>query len=101
MSKPLGRRDSGKVLDGRIGYTEVVVVDIYFKMTSPRKVTGKFLSEVMYKSYNWSIIKRRNKGHAVAQFTEALHYKGRSRVRFPMVSVQFFVHIILPVALLS
>jgi len=35
-------------------------------------------------------------GHAVAQSVEALRYKpGRSRVRFPMVSLGFFIYIIL------
>ena len=39
-------------------------------------------------------------GHAVAQSVEALRYKaGRSRVRFPMVSLEFFIDIILPAAL--
>jgi len=36
--------------------------------------------------------------HAVAQLVEALRYK-RSRVRFPMVSLEFFFDIILPAAL--
>ena len=36
------------------------------------------------------------KGHAVAQLVEALRYKaGNSRVRFPMVSLEFFIYIIL------
>jgi hypothetical protein len=35
-------------------------------------------------------------GHAVGQLVEALPYTaGRSRVRFPMVSLEFFVDIIL------
>jgi len=34
--------------------------------------------------------------HAVVQFVEALHYK---RVRFPMMSLQFFIAIILSAAL--
>jgi len=56
----------------------------------------------MYKSYSWNIIHiRRNKGQRVVQFIEALSYKGRPRVRFPMVSVQFFIDTILPAALLS
>jgi len=37
---------------------------------------------------------------AVAQVDEAQHYKiGRSRVRFPMVSLEFFTDIILPAAI--
>jgi len=40
----------------------------------------------------------RNVAHAVAQFVEALQ-AGRSRVRFLMVSVEFFIGIILPAAL--
>jgi hypothetical protein len=40
------------------------------------------------------------KGHAVAQLFEALRYKaGISQVRFPMVSLEFFIDNILPVAL--
>ena len=36
----------------------------------------------------------------VAQLVEALRYKtGSSRVRFPMVSLEFFIDIILPAAL--
>jgi hypothetical protein len=35
-------------------------------------------------------------GHAVAQLVEALRYK---QVRFPMVSLEFFIYIILPAAL--
>ena len=34
-------------------------------------------------------------GHAVAQLVEASRYK---QVRFPMVSLEFFIDIILPVA---
>ena len=37
--------------------------------------------------------------YAVAQLVEALRQVGRSRVRFPMVSLEFFIDIILPVAL--
>jgi hypothetical protein len=33
-------------------------------------------------------------GHAVAQFVEALLQPGRSRVRFPMVSLEIFIDII-------
>ena len=40
-------------------------------------------------------------GHAVAQLVEALRYNGRSRVRFPMVSSEFFIDIIVPAALSS
>jgi hypothetical protein len=36
-------------------------------------------------------------GAAVTQLLEALRYK--SRVRFPMVSLEFFIDIILPTAL--
>ena len=39
-------------------------------------------------------------GHAVAHLVEAQSYKpGRSRVRFPMVSLEFFIDINLPAAL--
>jgi hypothetical protein len=39
-------------------------------------------------------------GHAVARLVEALRYKaGRSRVRFPMFSLEFFIFIIPPAAL--
>jgi hypothetical protein len=39
-------------------------------------------------------------GHAVVQLVEALHYKPEGRgVRFPMVSLEFFIDIILPAAL--
>ena len=38
-------------------------------------------------------------GHAVAQLVEAPLQVGRSRVRFPMVSLEFFIDIILPAAL--
>jgi len=38
--------------------------------------------------------------HAVEQLVAALRYKaGRSRVRFPIVSIEFFIEIILPAAL--
>ena len=41
-----------------------------------------------------------NDGHAVAQLVEALRYKPeRLRVRFPMVSLECFIDIILPAAL--
>ena len=41
-----------------------------------------------------------NKGHAVAQLVEALRYKSEGRwFRFPMVSLEFFIDIILPAAL--
>jgi hypothetical protein len=41
-------------------------------------------------------------GHAVAQLVEALRYEPeRSRVRFPMVSLEFFIDTILPSALWS
>jgi len=36
-------------------------------------------------------------GYAVVRLVEALRYK--SRVRFPMVSLEFFIDIILPAAL--
>jgi hypothetical protein len=39
------------------------------------------------------------RGHAVAQLVEALLQAGRSQVRFPMVSLEFFIDIILPTAL--
>ena len=40
-------------------------------------------------------------GHAVAQLFEVLRYKpGRSRVRLPMVSLEFFIVIIHPTTLL-
>jgi hypothetical protein len=38
-------------------------------------------------------------GRAVSQLNEALRYKRKSRVRFPMVSLEFFIDIILPAAL--
>jgi hypothetical protein len=39
-------------------------------------------------------------GHAVAQLVEALRHKQEGRgVRFPMVSLEFFLGIILPAAL--
>ena len=39
-------------------------------------------------------------GHAVAQFVQAVRYKlDSSGVRFPMVSLEFFIDIILPAAL--
>jgi hypothetical protein len=38
-------------------------------------------------------------GHAVAQLAEALVQAGRSRVRFPMVSLEFITDINLPAAL--
>jgi len=39
-------------------------------------------------------------GHTVKQLVEALRYKPvRSRVRFPMVSLEIFIDIILPAAL--
>ena len=38
--------------------------------------------------------------HAVAQLIEALRFKdGRSRVRFPLVSLELFIDTILPAAL--
>jgi len=38
-------------------------------------------------------------GHAVAQFVQAVRYKPESSgVRFPMVSLEFFIDIILPAA---
>jgi hypothetical protein len=37
-----------------------------------------------------------NQGHAVAQLVEALRYK---RVRFPLVSLAFFIDIIHPASL--
>ena len=37
-------------------------------------------------------------GHAVAQLVEALQV-GRSRVRFPMLLLEFFIDIILPATL--
>jgi len=40
-------------------------------------------------------------GYVVAQFFETLHYKSRLRIRFPVVSSEFFVGIILPAALCS
>ena len=41
-------------------------------------------------------------GHAVAQLVEGTALQvGRSRVRFPMVSLEFFIDIILPAALLA
>jgi hypothetical protein len=41
-------------------------------------------------------------GYAMAQLDEALRYKrGRSRVRFPMMLLEFFIDIILPAALWS
>jgi len=41
-------------------------------------------------------------GHAVAQLVEALRYNTEGRgVRFPMVSLDFFIDIILPAALWS
>jgi hypothetical protein len=40
------------------------------------------------------------RGHTVAQLVEALRYKPEDRgVRFPMVSLDFFIDIILPAAL--
>jgi len=40
------------------------------------------------------------KEHAVVQLVEALRYKAESsRVRFPMVSLEFFIDTILPAAL--
>ena len=41
----------------------------------------------------------RHIGHPVAQLVEALRYKARSRVRFPLVLLEFFIDIILPAAL--
>jgi hypothetical protein len=39
-------------------------------------------------------------GHAVAQLVEALRYKPeKSRVQFPMVSLEIFIDITLPVTL--
>jgi hypothetical protein len=38
-------------------------------------------------------------GRAVAHLVEALRYYGTSRVRFPMVSLEFFLDIIVSVAL--
>jgi hypothetical protein len=39
--------------------------------------------------------------HAMAKWVEALRYKPeRSRVRFPMMSLKFFIDVILPAALL-
>jgi hypothetical protein len=39
-------------------------------------------------------------GHAMAQLVEALRYKPESHgLDFPMVSLEFFIHIILPAAL--
>ena len=41
-----------------------------------------------------------NQGHAVEQLVVALALQaGRSRVQFPMVSLEFFIDIILPAAL--
>jgi hypothetical protein len=39
------------------------------------------------------------RGHAVAHLVGTLLQAGKSRVRFPMVSLEFFVDIILPAAL--
>jgi len=39
----------------------------------------------------------KDSGHPVAQLVKALRFK--PRVRFPMVSLQFFIDIILPAAL--
>jgi len=41
-----------------------------------------------------------NTGHAVTQLVEAPRFKaGRSRVRFPMVTLEFFIDILFPAAL--
>ena len=40
------------------------------------------------------------RGHPVAHLVQALRYQAeRSRVRFPILSLEFFIDIILPVAL--
>jgi hypothetical protein len=40
------------------------------------------------------------RGHAVAQLVEALRYKPEGRAfRFPMVSLEFFMDVIIPAAL--
>jgi len=43
---------------------------------------------------------RNDKGYSVVQFVETLRYKPEGRgSNFPMVSLEFFIDIILPVAL--
>jgi len=39
-------------------------------------------------------------GHAVAQLVETALQAGRTRIRFPIVSLEFFIDTILPAALL-
>jgi hypothetical protein len=39
------------------------------------------------------------RGHAVAQLVETPLQSGRSRIRFPIVSLEFFIDIIFPAAL--
>jgi len=50
-----------------------------------------YLRACIYRLYLYLV------GYAVAQLVEALRYEpGRSRVRFPMMSLEFFIDIILP-----
>jgi hypothetical protein len=68
-------------------------------------IIADFLHETVYTS-KWELISGMHivvLGHAVAQLVEALHctalHTGRSRVRLPMVSLGYFIDIILPAAL--
>jgi len=64
-----------------------------------RNVKHIFLTYLDDLSHLLSVTFLKIQGHAVAQLVEVLRYKSnRSRLRFPMVSLKFFIDIILPAA---
>jgi len=79
-------------LCGVIGHT------LYSKKKSNRYISYVMLHDTWFCLYVYSIIKRMGvRGGAVCWGTAV--QAGRSRVPFPMVSLEFFIDIILPVAL--
>jgi len=65
--------------------------------TANTEFDGDFIGDSLFQHINDGMTADR--GHVVAQLVEALHYMLESRVWFPMVSLEFFIDIILPAAL--
>jgi len=66
----------------------------HFVLAVRNVVKNEILTSLLnfIQAYHWR--------HAVAQLVEALRYKsGGSRVRFPIMSLEFFIDVILPAAL--
>ena len=77
-----------------------VVVVVEYLREIIKKVFLKFFIILLGSNIKNCVILFSVLGHAVAQLVEALRLQvGRSRVRFPMVSLEFFSDIILLAAL--